>query len=151
MSHSRRTVSQWMAAAIVLPFVATAPPALALSLPVAIEGYDPVAFFREDKAVKGSPEFTAEWAGVTWHFSSAENRDTFKKEPADWVPQFQNGDLCPFGLAHGRKVKGDPKQWVIVDGKLYFTAHERARAGVQADPQGMISRARENAPGLGVK
>jgi len=101
--------------------------------------------------VKGSPEFTFEWAGVTWHFASADNRDTFKKEPADWVPQFSNGDICPFGLAHGKKVKGDPKQWVIVDGKLYFTAHERARAAVQADPQGMITKAHENAATLGVK
>jgi len=151
MLHSRRTVSRWMAAAVGLLLVPAAQRAQAEGLPVAIEGYDPVAYFREDKAVKGSPEFTAEWAGVTWHFSTAENRDTFAKEPADWVPQFQNGDVCPFGLAHGRKVKGDPKQWVIVDGKLYFTAHERARAAVQADPQGMIAKARENAPSLGVK
>jgi len=148
MSYSRRTVFGWAAAGALLLSFGSAARAEA---PVAIEGYDPVAYFREDKAVKGSPEFTFEWAGVTWHFASADNRDTFKKEPADWVPQFSNGDICPFGLAHGKKVKGDPKQWVIVDGKLYFTAHERARAAVQADPQGMITKAHENAATLGVK
>jgi hypothetical protein len=146
MSYSRRTLLGFAAAGALLWIGGV----VRAEAPVAIEGYDPVAYFREDKAVKGSPEFTFEWAGVTWHFASADNRDTFKKEPADWVPQFQNGDVCPFGLAHGKKVKGDPKQWVIVDGKLYFTAHERARTAVQADP-GMIAKAHENAAGLGVK
>ena len=49
---------------------------------VAIEGFDPVAYFTEGKAHKGSDDITTEWEGVIWHFASAENRDLFVKNPA---------------------------------------------------------------------
>lgn len=35
---------------------------------VAIMGYDPVAYFTEGKAVKGSEEFSHEWLGTPWLF-----------------------------------------------------------------------------------
>jgi len=32
---------------------------------VALEGYDPVAYFTDRKPVKGSPQFTASYKGAT--------------------------------------------------------------------------------------
>ena len=48
---------------------------------VAIKGYDPVAYFTEHRAMKGSPAYSHRWLGATWHFASAEHRDLFAAEP----------------------------------------------------------------------
>ena len=88
---------------------------------VAIEGYDPVAYFTEGKAHKGSSEFTTEWDGATWQFASAEDRDLFVKTPAAYAPQF--GGLCTEGTAFGEiTVNLVPETFAIVDGKLYLAA-----------------------------
>ena len=86
---------------------------------VAIEGYDPVAYFTEDKAHKGSPDISTDWGGVIWHFASAENRDLFLKDPTAYAPQF--GGLCTEGVAYGEiSVNLSPESFAIVDGKLYM-------------------------------
>jgi len=54
----------------------------------AIGGYDTVAYFTVGKPVKGSKEFTHQWNGANWHFSSAENRDLFKSAPGKYAPQY---------------------------------------------------------------
>ncbi len=84
----------------------------------AIGGTDPVAYFTENKPVAGSDEFTAVYDDVTWKFSSAENRDKFKADPAKYAPQY--GGFCAFGLSKGFKVPVVPEAWKIVDGKLYL-------------------------------
>jgi hypothetical protein len=86
---------------------------------VAIEGYDPVAYFTEGKAHQGSPDITAEWEGVIWHFASSQNRDLFVGNPTAYAPQF--GGLCTEGVAFGEiSVNLSPESFSIVDGKLYM-------------------------------
>ena len=88
---------------------------------VAIEGFDPVAYFTEGKAHKGSPDISTEWDGVIWQFASAENRDLFVKDPTAYAPQF--GGLCTEGVAFGEiTVNLVPESFAIVDGKLYLAA-----------------------------
>jgi YHS domain-containing protein len=55
---------------------------------VAIKGYDPVAYFAQGKPVKGSKEFEYVWMGAKWHFSSAEHRDLFIKDPGKYAPKY---------------------------------------------------------------
>ena len=55
---------------------------------VAIEGYDPVAYFTRNKAVKGKKELAVYNQGATYYFSSAENKELFKKNPAQYEPQY---------------------------------------------------------------
>ncbi len=54
----------------------------------AIGGYDTVAYFTVGKPVKGSKEFTHQWNGASWLFSSAGNRDLFKAAPEKYAPQY---------------------------------------------------------------
>ncbi|GAB4496576.1 MAG: YHS domain-containing (seleno)protein [Saprospiraceae bacterium] len=84
----------------------------------AIKGYDPVAYFTQNKPVKGAADITFEWNGATWHFASAENRDLFKGNPEKYVPQY--GGWCAYGWAQGYPAKTEPEAWSIVDGKLYL-------------------------------
>ena len=59
---------------------------------VAIMGYDPVAYFTDDKAVKGSEKYSYDWLGTPWHFASKEHREMFMSEPVKYAPQY--GGYC---------------------------------------------------------
>lgn len=86
---------------------------------VAIQGYDPVAYFKQNKAIKGKDDFTASYMGVTYKLSSAVNKDIFIKNPAIYEPQF--GGWCAFAMGDsGDKVKVNPETFKIIDGKLYL-------------------------------
>ena len=67
---------------------------------IAIQGYDPVAYFTDGQAVKGSDAFAYEWLGAIWHFASAEHRDLFAADPVRYAPQF--GGYCADWWAMGR-------------------------------------------------
>ncbi|MEI9917511.1 MAG: YHS domain-containing (seleno)protein [Bacteroidota bacterium] len=86
---------------------------------VAIEGYDPVSYFTEKKAVKGKKDLVYKHEGVTYHFSSASNKDLFVKNPKSYEPQY--GGWCAYAMgATGEKVEVDPETFKVLDGKLYL-------------------------------
>jgi YHS domain-containing protein len=53
---------------------------------VAIQGYDPVAYFAQKEAVRGKVAWAHEHAGTVWYFSSEDNRKAFASEPAKYLP-----------------------------------------------------------------
>lgn len=86
---------------------------------LAIQGYDPVAYFVQHKAVKGKKEFLRKQDGVTYYFSSASNMELFAKNYAKYEPQY--GGWCAYAMGEtGEKVEVDPETFKIVDGKLYL-------------------------------
>jgi YHS domain-containing protein len=85
---------------------------------VAIKGYDPVAYFIDGKPVKGSDQYSFEWNGAKWRFSTDQNRKLFMEHPEKYAPQY--GGFCAYGVSQGKKVGIDPKAWSISDGKLYL-------------------------------
>lgn len=90
---------------------------------IAIQGYDPVAYFTQKKALKGKPALAATYEGVTYNFSSQTNKDLFLKNPAGYEPQY--GGWCAYAMgANGEKVEINPETFKIVDGKLnlYYNA-----------------------------
>ncbi len=105
----------------------------------AIDGYDPVSYFADGKAERGSPDFTAEWNGVTWRFTSAAHRDDFAKNPEKYAPQY--GGFCALGLAHGGDVPTNPEAWTIWDGKLYLNMIKEVSITWRYNPDKLIERA----------
>ena len=85
---------------------------------VAVGGYDPVAYFTEQKPVKGDARFTTSYMGAEWRFSSAENRDSFLANPERYAPQY--GGYCAWAVSEGHTASGDPLRWKIVGNKLYL-------------------------------
>ncbi|MDX6182080.1 YHS domain-containing (seleno)protein [Flavobacterium sp. Fl-77] len=86
---------------------------------VAIQGYDPVAYFKQAKAIKGKKEVSVSYQGVIYQFSSSENKDTFLKNPSKYEPQY--GGWCAYALgSSGEKVEINPETFKIIDGKLYL-------------------------------
>ena len=85
---------------------------------IAIQGYDPVAYFN-GKPLKGKKEISTNFEGVIYYFSSVNNRDTFLKKPMNYEPQF--GGWCAYAMgSSGEKVEIDPGTFKILDGKLYL-------------------------------
>jgi YHS domain-containing protein len=86
-------------------------------VPLAIKGYDAVAYFDAGKPTLGLAEIEYEHDGLRYRFASAEHRELFKRNPASYAPQF--GNYCAMALAKGLLVIADPQHWLIHDGKLY--------------------------------
>ena len=86
---------------------------------IAIQGCDPVAYFTQNKAVKGDKNISVFYEGATYYFSSGENREEFKKNPVKYEPQY--GGWCAYAMGKkGEKVEIDPETFKIIDGKLYL-------------------------------
>lgn len=86
---------------------------------VAIQGYDPVAYFKFLKAVKGSDEFSHEWMGNKWLFANEEHKKLFVSDTLHYMPNY--GGYCsydPVSLGHDHEI--DPTAWRIVNEKLYL-------------------------------
>ncbi len=83
-----------------------------------IDRYDPVAYFTEGQPVRGQREFTVEYEGAKYAFTSESNRALFLGDPEQYVPQY--GGYCAYGVAHGSRSNVDPEVWDIVDGRLYL-------------------------------
>lgn len=110
----------------------------------AIRGYDPVAYFTEGKAVKGTDGFTHQWQGATWRFSSAANRDRFAADPGKYAPQY--GGYCAYGVAGGYAVSIEPEAWSVVDGKLYLNYSRGVKSSWLKDVPGHVRKADANWP-----
>ena len=86
---------------------------------IAIQGYDPAAYFKQGKAIKGKKEIATTYQGVIYYFSSQSNKDAFTKNPASYEPQF--GGWCAYALgSSGDKVEINPETFKIIEGKLYL-------------------------------
>jgi YHS domain-containing protein len=84
----------------------------------AIDGYDPVAYFTQQRAVKGEEANSYEWNDATWYFSSPENMNLFKENAENYAPQF--GGYCSYAVSTGFTAKIDPEAFQIIEGKLYL-------------------------------
>ena len=86
---------------------------------LAIEGYDPVAYFTQHKAIKGGKENAVSYQGVLYYFSSSANKELFKKNPGKYQPEY--GGWCAYAMgASGEKVEVDPETFKVADGKLFL-------------------------------
>lgn len=84
---------------------------------VALHGYDPVAYRRLGKALKGRPKLDAPYGGVTFLFATDSNRALFQMDPKAYLPAY--GGWCAYGMASGDFVDADPESFKILSG----TAH----------------------------
>lgn len=116
---------------------------------VAIRGYDPVAYFKQDKPVKGSSAYTATHEGSTFHFASAANRDAFAADPGKYAPQY--GGFCAYAVANGYKAKIEPDAFTIVNGKLYLNYDQSIQQRWRRDVPGYIKKGDHNWPEVSKK
>jgi hypothetical protein len=129
------------AAALIIPLIFVLPGAAATTEYVvvdhnsglAINGFDPIAYFTERTALLGKGEFEYRYAGAVWRFRNQGNRDAFAAHPTVYLPRF--GGYDPLGLARGVALPGDPRLWLIVGERLYLfnVPQNRAAFATQGD------------------
>lgn len=85
---------------------------------VALEGYDPVAYFTPGTAAKGKPEISAQHRGVTYWFVSETSQKLFTKSPEKYLPAY--GGWCATAMAKGEKVEIDPTNFKVTNGRLFL-------------------------------
>jgi hypothetical protein len=113
---------------------------------LAIEGYDPLAYFVDGTPELGLPDFEAAQGGAVWRFRNEGNRDSFVAHPEIYGPQF--GGYDPVDLARGVTVAGNPRFWLIEGERLYLFSREDARDAFAASPAPYLKEARERWPAL---
>ena len=118
----------------------------ALFSKLAVSGYDPVAYFTEQKPVKGDGRFVHTYAGAQWRFVSAENRDRFIAAPERYAPQY--GGYCAWAVSQGYTASADPERWKIVADKLYLNYDAEVQKKWELDIAGNIQKASQNWPAV---
>ncbi|NJK34600.1 MAG: hypothetical protein HC919_06405 [Oscillatoriales cyanobacterium SM2_2_1] len=111
---------------------------------VALDGQDVVAYFTQGKPSQGTKQFTHQWNGATWQFSSASHRDLFAQNPEKYAPQY--GGYCAKAASDGNLATTTPTAWEVRGGKLYLNYDASAQAEWKQDTNSKIKRANANWP-----
>lgn len=102
-------------------------------------GYCPVAYIKNEQAIKGSKEFASTVDGKTYWFVSADAKALFDKEPNKYLPQYDG--YCAYGMTFGKKFPVDPTVSAVVDGKLYLNKNADVGKKFNQDQKGYIQQA----------
>ncbi len=84
----------------------------------AVSGYDVVAYFTDNKAVKGDRQFQTEYQGTQWLFASQQHQQLFEQSPERYIPQY--GGYCAYAMSSGFVVSSDPLAFTVFEDKLYL-------------------------------
>lgn len=113
---------------------------------LAIHGFDPVGYFTEGAPTLGKGEFEYRHAGVVWRFRNAGNLGAFAADPDVYMPRY--GGYDPVGIARGVPVAGDPRNWIIVEQRLYLFQSPENKAIFAVDSERAVAAADEHWPAV---
>ena len=106
---------------------------------VILDGYDAVAFFTDNKPVKGDAQFQFTYDKAIYYFASQEHLDLFKADPEKYKPQF--GGWCAYAVSLGRVAPIDVNTFSIVNNRLVIQHNQRAVNGWNKDVTGNLALA----------
>ncbi|HSG30854.1 MAG TPA: YHS domain-containing (seleno)protein [Thermodesulfobacteriota bacterium] len=113
---------------------------------VGVNGYDLVTYQTDKRPLRGNGNYVATHNGVTYLFTSEENKNTFTKNPDKYLPAY--GGWCAFGVSVGKKFSADPEVWEVVDGKLYMNLDNGIKTMWIKDIPGNIKKANNHWPNI---
>jgi len=116
---------------------------------IAVNGFDPVAFFTDSRPESGSPSISATYQGAVYFFATEEHKKLFVQNPDKYAPQY--GGFCAFGVAVDALFPVDISTWQVRDGKLYLNLNADVLKKFNADLPGYVVKADKNWPGLVAK
>ena len=148
MSLSRTTIAAFfvLTASMTTAFAASSEIYTGRFSNVAVSGHDPVAYFEDGEPVKGKKEYSYEYNGAEWRFSSEEHLAMFKEDPEAYAPQY--GGYCAWAVSQGYTASGNPDNWTIYEGKLYLNYNSKVQSDWLKDIPGFIAKANENWPAV---
>ncbi len=107
--------------------------------PLALRGYDAVAYIADGRATRGNAEHSTLHDGAVYRFASAKNQAAFEADPERYLPAY--GGFCAFGVSVGAKFDGDPEVFSVVNGRLYLNLNSGIQQKWEEDVQGNIAKA----------
>lgn len=113
---------------------------------LAIEGFDPVAYFVDSRPMPGLANFETSQAGAVWRFRNEGNRASFAAHPEVYGPRF--GGYDPIDLARGVTIAGNPRFWLISGQRLYLFSREENRDAFAAEAERILRDANARWPEL---
>lgn len=113
---------------------------------LAIDGFDPVAYFTDHEPRMGAADFEASSSGAIWRFCNSSNMAAFVAHPEIYGPQF--GGYDPVAIARGVPVQGNPLVWLVDGQQLFLFDREQSRAAFVADPERLLKKARQQWPAV---
>ena len=125
-----------------LSLAATAQTLSAPAAPLAIKGFDPVAYFTEGQPVPGKPEFEYPLDEARYRFASAANLQRFKSTPDSYLPQFAGS--CVMAMSSGIQFAADPNNWLIHEGKLYVFGAADGPEKFRRNPSEAMAKANQH-------
>jgi hypothetical protein len=113
---------------------------------LAIDGFDPVAYFVEAAPKEGRADLEFRSVGAVWRFLNEGNRSAFAAAPEVYTPRFGGHD--PMAVARGAATPGHPALWLIAEQRLYLFFSAGARDAFIRDPESAIEAAERNWPAV---
>lgn len=113
---------------------------------LAVSGYDPVAYFIDKTAKKGSKKHAHVYKDAEYRFASQKNLNAFKEDPEAYLPQY--GGYCAWAVANGYTYRASPKHWSVVDGKLYLNFNGQVKKMWSEDIPRRIAEGDRNWPNV---
>lgn len=139
------TLALPLTAALARPALAAKPPVFSTD-GIAINGYDPVAYFTDSAPVQGDMAHQSDWQGAKMLFASAENKAIFDTEPEKFAPKY--GGYCAYAVSKGATAPTDPNAWTVHEDRLYLNFSVDVRGIWKQDIPGNVARADANWPGV---
>lgn len=113
---------------------------------IALQGYSPVSYLDMGIAQKGLKEYKSTHNGLSYYFTSKEQKKTFDANPNKYLPQY--GGYCAFGVSVGAKFRTDPNKFVVKEGKyflfLYDLEVDAQQLWLAGDHSKLVSKANTN-------
>ena len=116
---------------------------------LANQGFDPVAYFTDNKPMKGSAKFSSEYDGAKYLFVSAEHKALFDANAANYAPAY--GGYCGYAASIDRLSPVSPEWFQIDDGKLILQHNKKAFDLFNKELKPNVVKADANWPGLVAK
>ena len=113
---------------------------------VALEGYDPVAYFTDGKPVKGSLSLPRAIKAQTYQFASAEQEQLFEKSPAKYEPQF--GGFCGYAASIDKLASVEAEYFEVLHDRLILQHNKKAWDLWDKDIEGNLKKAGATWPTL---
>ena len=113
---------------------------------IALQGYSPVSYLELGVAEMGSKKYKVIHDGLTYYFTTEDQKDSFTANPEKYLPQY--GGYCAFGVSVGAKFRVDPKKFITENGKYYLFLNDievdAQQLWLDGDHKALVSKANEN-------
>jgi hypothetical protein len=106
---------------------------------LAINGYDPVAYFIDRRPTPGRGDLEYAFGGAVWRFHNEGNLAAFIAAPSAYAPSL--GGYDPVGVARGVALPGDPRLWHLAGDRLFLFFSPEDQAAFAGDVDRTIATA----------